>query len=109
VEKYLKNPELTSPDFDFNDFFPNCVQIATTKDTLIGVPLYPEVQMIFYDKEKFAAKKLKVPETIDEFVAAAEKMYDKQTKYAGYVSRGTESRRCIPWRLLSSDWGALAG
>jgi len=44
--------------------------------------------MIFYDKEKFAAKKLKVPETIDEFVAAAEKMYDKQTKYAGYVSRG---------------------
>jgi len=88
VEKYLKNPELTSPDFDFNDFFPNCVQIATTKDTLIGVPLYPEVQMIFYDKEKFAAKKLKVPETIDEFVAAAEKMYDKQTKYAGYVSRG---------------------
>jgi multiple sugar transport system substrate-binding protein len=88
VEKFLKSPDLTSPDFDFKDFFPSCTQIATIKNTLVGVPLYPEVQMLYYSKDKFREKKLKVPETFEEFAAAAEKLYDKNTKYAGYVSRG---------------------
>ena len=88
VEKFLKSPDLTSPDFDFKDFFPSCTQIATIKSTLVGVPLYPEVQMLYYPKEKFQEKKLKVPETFEEFASAAEKLYDKNTKYAGYVSRG---------------------
>ena len=88
VEKYLKNPDLTTPDFDFKDFFPSCVKIATVKDTLVGVPLYPEVQMLYYPKDKFAEKKIKVPETFEEFAAAAEKMYDKNANFAGYVSRG---------------------
>ncbi|HXZ36431.1 MAG TPA: sugar ABC transporter substrate-binding protein [Thermodesulfobacteriota bacterium] len=88
VEKFLKSPDLTSPDFDFKDFFPSCTQIATIKNTLVGVPLYPEVQMLYYPKEKFQEKKLKVPETFEEFAATAEKLYDKNTKYAGYVSRG---------------------
>jgi multiple sugar transport system substrate-binding protein len=88
VEKFLKSPDLTSPDFDFKDFFPSCVQISTIQNTLVGVPLYPEVQILYYSKEKFQEKKLKVPETFEEFAAAAEKLYDKNTKYAGYVSRG---------------------
>lgn len=88
VEKFLKSSDLTSPDFNFNDFFPNTVEIATIEKTLIGVPLYPEVQMLYYHKEKFKEKGVKVPETIDEFVIAAEKMYDKNANYAGYVSRG---------------------
>jgi multiple sugar transport system substrate-binding protein len=88
IEKFLKDPNLTNPDFDFQDFFPNCIQIATVKNTLIGVPLYPEVQMLFYAKDKFKAKGVKVPETFEEFVAAAEKMTDRKANLAGYVSRG---------------------
>lgn len=88
VEKYLKNPELTSPDFDFKDFFPNCVQIATIKNALIGVPLYPEVQMLYYHKGKFKERGVKIPESFEEFASAAEKMDDKNSNFAGYVSRG---------------------
>ncbi len=88
IEKYLKSSDLTSPDFDFKDFFPSCVQIATVRNTLVGVPLYPEVQMLYFAKEKFQEKKVKVPETFEEFAAAAEKLYDKNANYAGYVSRG---------------------
>jgi len=65
VEKFLKSPDLTSPDFDFKDFFPSCTQISTVKNTLVGVPLYPEVQMLYYPKDKFQEKKLKVPETFE--------------------------------------------
>ncbi len=88
VEKYLKSPDLTSPDFNFNDFFPSCIQISTVKNVLVGVPLYPEVQILYYAKDKFKEKGLKAPETFEEFAAAAEKLYDKKANYAGYVSRG---------------------
>mgnify|MGYP005858152001 CR=1 FL=1 len=88
IQKYIDNKELTNPEYDFKDFFPTCIQIATVKNTLIGVPLYPEVQLLYYNADKFKEKGVKVPETLEEFVAAAEKMYDKNANFAGYVSRG---------------------
>ncbi len=88
IEKYVQSTDLTSPDYDFKDFIPTCVSIATVHNTLIGVPLYPEVQMLYYNKDKFQQKGIKVPETIDEFVSTAEKMYDKNANFAGYTSRG---------------------
>ncbi|MCX5906606.1 MAG: sugar ABC transporter substrate-binding protein, partial [Deltaproteobacteria bacterium] len=88
IERYVKSADLTNPDFDFADFSPSCVQIATIQNTLVGVPLYPEVQVLYYHKEKFKEKGIKVPQTFEEFAAAAEKMYDKNANFAGYVSRG---------------------
>ncbi len=88
IQKYIDNKDVTNPDYDFKDFFPSCIQIATVKNTLIGVPLYPEVQVLYYHQDKFQEKGVKVPETLDDFMAAAEKLYDKSTNYAGYVSRG---------------------
>lgn len=85
---YVKSTTLTTPDYDFADFFPNCVNIATVQSTLIGIPLYPELQMLYYNKDKFQQKGIKVPETIDEFVSTAGQMYDKNANFAGYVSRG---------------------
>lgn len=88
IEPYIKSSDLTAPDFNVADFFPNTLKIATVKDTLIGVPLYPEVQLLYYNKEKLDAKGVKVPETIEELVAAAEKLHDPGANFAGYVSRG---------------------
>ena len=88
IQPYIDSKDLTSPDYDFKDFFPTCIEIATVKKQLIGVPLYPEVQLLYYNQDLFQAKGVKVPETLDEFTAAAEKLYDKNANVAGYVSRG---------------------
>ncbi len=88
IEKFVRSAELTNPQFDIKDFFPNTLKIASMHGTLIGVPLYPEVQLLYYDKEKFAKHGVKVPQTITEFIAAAKSLEDKKTGYAGYVSRG---------------------
>ncbi|MHB1415174.1 MAG: ABC transporter substrate-binding protein [Chloroflexota bacterium] len=88
VQQYADSKDLTNPDYDFKDFFPTCIEIATVYGTLVGAPLYPEVQLLYYNKEKMEQKGVKVPETLDEFVAAAEKMYDKNANVAGYISRG---------------------
>jgi multiple sugar transport system substrate-binding protein len=88
IAKYVGSPSLTNPHFDIKDFFPNTLKIATVNGTLIGVPLYPEVQLLYYDKEKFAKAGVGVPKTVEQFVAAAKKLYDKNAEVAGYVSRG---------------------
>lgn len=88
LEKYVNDPNLTAPDYDLKDFFPNTLAIDTINRTLIGIPLYPEVQMLFYDRDRLQEKGVKVPETLDDFVAAAAKLNDRGSGYAGYVSRG---------------------
>ncbi|MDA8052141.1 MAG: sugar ABC transporter substrate-binding protein [Rhodospirillales bacterium] len=88
IAKYLGSTNLTNPGFDVQDFFPNALKIATLHGTLIGIPLYPEVQLLYYDKEQFAKHGVAVPNTIKEFMAAAGTLYDKRSDFAGYVSRG---------------------
>jgi multiple sugar transport system substrate-binding protein len=91
MEKYLSNPALTSPQFGFDDFFPNTRQIATVNGQLIGVPLYPEVQLLYYRKDVFKAKNVAVPQTMEEWEEAAKKLTDKPNNFYGFVSRGKRS------------------
>ncbi|HEV2300961.1 MAG TPA: sugar ABC transporter substrate-binding protein [Stellaceae bacterium] len=88
IDKYVGSAALTNPEFDIRDFFPNTLKIATVHGTLIGIPLYPETQLLYYDKERFAQRGIAVPTTIEEFAAAAGKLHDKKADVAGYVSRG---------------------
>jgi multiple sugar transport system substrate-binding protein len=91
IDRYVGNPALTNAQFAFDDFFPNTRQIATVGGALIGIPLYPEVQLLYYRKDLFQEKGIKVPETMEEFEAAAKKLTDKANNFYGYVSRGKRS------------------
>jgi multiple sugar transport system substrate-binding protein len=91
IQKYIANPALTSPQFGFDDFFPNTRQIATVNGQLIGVPLYPEVQLLYYRKDVFKAKNMAVPQTMEEWEEAAKKLTDKANNFYGFVSRGKRS------------------
>src|SRR5499433_4498246 len=91
IEKYVKNPALTNPQFAFEDFFPNTRQIATVNGQLIGAPLYPEVELLYYRKDVFKAKNVAVPQTMEEWEEAAKKLTDKANNFYGFVSRGKRS------------------
>ncbi len=91
LQKYVANPTLTHPQFNFDDFFPNTRQIATVNNTLIGVPLYPEVQLLYYRKDVLQSKGMAVPQTMEELEAAAKKLTDKAHNFYGYVTRGKRS------------------
>src|SRR5262249_56091772 len=91
IQRYLSNPALTNPQFAFDDFFPNTRQIATVNGQLIGVPLYPEVQLLYYRKDVFKAKNVAVPQTMEEWEEAAKKLTDKANNFYGFVSRGKRS------------------
>ncbi|HUA53719.1 MAG TPA: sugar ABC transporter substrate-binding protein [Candidatus Sulfotelmatobacter sp.] len=80
--------DLTAPDWDFADFFPNILKIHSAGGAQIGVPITIELQTLFYNKALLQAKNVAVPRTLDEMMAAAKALDDRKGGVSGYVTRG---------------------
>ena len=87
LDRYLQS-DLTAPDWDFSDFFPNILKIHNFAGVQIGIPISVELQVLFYNKPMLQAKQIAVPKTLDEMMAAAQKLNDRAGNVAGYVTRG---------------------
>jgi multiple sugar transport system substrate-binding protein len=87
LDKYIHS-DLTAPDWDLADFFPNILKIHQAGGEQIGVPITIELQALFYNKKMLAAKQATVPKTLDELMNAAKALNDPQGNIAGYVTRG---------------------
>jgi len=80
--------DLTAPDWDFADFFPNILKTHQAGGEQIGIPITIELQTLFYNKAMLAAKQLAAPKTLDELMAAAKALNNPAGNVAGFVSRG---------------------
>lgn len=87
LDPYIHS-DLTAPDWDFSDFFPNIARIAQYDGAQIGIPISVELQTLFYNKRMLQAKQVQVPTTLDAMLAAAQKLNDRAGNVAGYVTRG---------------------
>jgi multiple sugar transport system substrate-binding protein len=84
----LISSDLTAPDWDLADFFPNILNIHRQNGQLHGIPISTEVQALFYNKEMLAAKGVAPPTTLETLLAAAKALNDPAGNVAGYVTRG---------------------
>jgi multiple sugar transport system substrate-binding protein len=80
--------DLTSPDWDFSDFFPNILNIHRAAGEQIGIPISIELQTLFFNKSMLRARQVGVPKTLEEMLAAAKALDDRKIGVAGYVTRG---------------------
>ncbi len=64
---------------------------VTLDKTVFGVPLVTEREMIYYRKDLFDQKNIKVPTTMDELMAAAKALNDPANGFYGIVMRGQRS------------------
>ncbi|MBV8492711.1 MAG: sugar ABC transporter substrate-binding protein [Alphaproteobacteria bacterium] len=87
LDTYIHS-DLTAPDWDFADYFPNILKTHQVNGEQIGVPITIELQTLFYNKKMLATKQLGVPKTLDELMRAAKTLNDPQGNVAGYVTRG---------------------
>jgi multiple sugar transport system substrate-binding protein len=84
----LIGSELTDPDWDFADFYPNILNIHRLNGQLLGIPISTEVQALFYNKAMLQAKGIAPPATLDTLMAAAKGLNDPAGNVAGFVTRG---------------------
>ena len=87
LDKYIQS-DLTAPDWNYADFFPNILKIHSIGGEQIGIPITIELQTLFYNKAMLQAKGVQPPRTLDEMMAAAKALKDPQADIAGYVTRG---------------------
>jgi multiple sugar transport system substrate-binding protein len=84
----LISSDLTAPDWDFSDFFPNILNIHRLNGQLLGIPISTEVQALFYNKAMLAAKSIAPPTTLDTLMSAARALNSPADNVAGFVTRG---------------------
>jgi multiple sugar transport system substrate-binding protein len=92
IEGYLKDPRLTAPDYDLNDFTSAALQGVRHKGTIFALPWGAEVGMLFYRKDLFQKYEVKVPTTLAELEEAAKKLTikgaDGKIEIYGVANRG---------------------
>ena len=90
LSSYFENDE----EFDLADFFEGAVNSCRYEDTLYGLPLVAESQLVYYRKDIFEQKGITFPKTMDEFMEVAKQLTDKENGFYGVVGRG-KSNACI--------------
>lgn len=90
LDKYLKNPSLTSPDYDYEDIFPRVRAIIGGRT--VGITTSCNPQVIMYRKDLFEKHNVKVPTTWKELEAAAKRLTldtngDGKTDIYGWIAR----------------------
>jgi len=93
VREYLQDPILTSPDYNWEDFFPSTRAAMEIEGEIIGPPIMAEHLAVFYRKDLFKQYQISIPRTLDELEAAARLLHNKPmgpggTPGFGVVSRG---------------------
>ena len=65
LNKYLQDPSLTSPEFDWNDFTPGAKAGVTQPDgSISALAAFVDANVFFYRKDLFAAKSVVPPRTL---------------------------------------------
>lgn len=88
LKPYVDDKTLTNPDFDFADFTKGAVKISSVGDKLVGIPVYSDAGLFYYNKALLKACGAQVPTTFDELAAVAAKCTDPKTGVFGWVNRG---------------------
>ena len=90
LNKYINDTNYTPADWNWKDFPKSTVDAVTlgSENSICGVPIVVEWQMLFYRKDLFEKAGVKVPATFAELEAAAKKLNDPANGICGIVSRG---------------------
>ena len=99
LRKFLNDPTMTAPDYDWNDMAAGAKSIATQPDgSISALPAFIDPWIMFYRKDLFAQKGLKPPKTLAEMEEFAQKFHNPPGMY-GFVARGLKNANAPGW-----DW-----
>jgi multiple sugar transport system substrate-binding protein len=79
--------DMVSKSYDLDDFLKLARGIGTMKDKLYGIAIMIEDRMFVYRKDLLEGAGLQVPTTVDEMIAAAEKLNDPSKNQFGFSQR----------------------
>jgi multiple sugar transport system substrate-binding protein len=105
LNKYMDNPNLTPPDYNWKDFGPAGTYWGLKNDgTIVAIPMGVGLGAYMYRKDLYAEKGLKPTTTIDELIAAVKALHKPPAVY-GYAGRGLKNANIPVWGCLTIGLG----
>jgi multiple sugar transport system substrate-binding protein len=105
LNKYLDNPNLTPPDYNWKDFGPAGTYWGLKSDgTIVAIPMGVGLGAYMYRKDLYAEKGLKPTTTVDELIAAVKALHKPPAVY-GYAGRGLKNANIPVWGCLTIALG----
>ncbi len=101
----IANPALTAPGLDMDDFSAATIRAATGADGRINVlPMNQDLFILYYNKEMFAQAGLQAPKSLDEMMAAAQRLTDKGKGVYGFTGRGIKNANVVVYDNILLGW-----
>jgi multiple sugar transport system substrate-binding protein len=92
VDEFLKDPSITAPDYNWNDFMAKTTESMTYGGKIYGPPVTVENASLIYRKDILQKYNIKVPTTLDELEAAAKALNGKPMSDDGQPGYGIVNR-----------------
>lgn len=78
-------------DYDVSDFQEAAMEVVKVEDTLFGIPIVTEREVLFYRKDLFDAAGISAPETMEDLDTAAGALTDPASGVFGIAMRGQKA------------------
>ncbi len=105
LKAYMDNPLLTSPDYDYEDFFEGARNgAATDQGTITAMPLNISPFIFYYRKDLFEQAGLTPPTTLQQVREYAELLHNPPEVY-GFVNRGLRNANVTTWSFALRSMG----
>ena len=105
LDSWVSNSELTSPDFDFGDFLPSVLKGMSLDGVLWALPVNVDFHVVYYRKDIFDEKGVKVPTTLEEMEEAA-KVLNNPPEFYGIAQRGSKGHCVTMFASAFHNFGA---
>jgi multiple sugar transport system substrate-binding protein len=87
LRAFAEDEAITSEEYDFDDLSPGVLDGHSFGETLTGIPIQLETQMLFYRTDIFEEHGVEVPQTMEELEAVAAEIDDPEGTRA-FTARG---------------------
>ena len=105
LDPYLADASKTNPELNLPDFFSGALESCKIEGKLVALPVTSGAQILFYRKDIFDAKGLKVPTTMEEMETTAKALHNPPNVY-GFASRGQKSAAVSMFASFLHNFGA---
>jgi len=100
VTQWLNDAQMTPAEWDRADITQSGLAYATDDGKVSSLPWSVDLWMLYWNKELFAAKNVQYPRTVDEMVAAAQRLHDPANNVVGVVARGLRNANVPVWTQI---------
>lgn len=97
LDQYIEHESVTAPDYDIDDFGEGVRNAMTVDDETVTVLWEMQTDLVYYRKDLLREAGLDVPETFEEWEAAAAQIHDPSADMYGFALRGIPYQTTTPY------------